>query len=89
MKMKKVGLAFGVGGIKSLGKKASGMVEFMNLAEDSYGDLLGDADSMLLLGVRFREASTSWDISAMRPLSIHETPDEFIAFPFVKGTFLF
>jgi len=74
VKMKKVGLAFGVGGIKSLGKKVSGMVEFMNLAEDSYGDLLGDADSMLLLGVRFREAST---------------PDEFIAFPFVKGTFLF
>ena len=83
---------FGLGGITTLSKRVSGIMEYYNLRDileiDFDDDDPLDLDnSALLLGIRFKGEKMSWDLGGIRPLVVDE--GDFLAVPFVKATFIF
>lgn len=90
------GFIFGLGGIMSLSKRVSGILEYYNFSdildidysEDDDDDELTDLnESVLLLGIRFKGEKVSWDLGGIRPLVVDG--EDLLAIPFLKGTFIF
>jgi hypothetical protein len=73
----------GFGLMNSLSKRASLITE-LHLGRDSD---FSDTEGLLLVGLRFKGKTLSWDLGGFRPVS--EDMGDLIALPFVKATILF
>lgn len=84
-------ILFGLGGIKSLSNRVSGLAELYYISSlDVYEEGFESSDSdeiMMGLGVRIKGSKMSWDFGAFRPLK-NDTGDIF-ALPLLKATVLF
>jgi len=85
---------YGLGGIKTLSKRVSGIGEFFYFPwtfdfDEDDPDIQDDQelDKVALIGIRFKGQKMSWDLGAIRPVGIDM--GDLIAFPFVKATFMF
>ena len=77
----KGGVVAALGGIADLGPRVAGIGElYLYLSKD-------EPLKAFNLGLRFKGKNISWDLGGMRPIGIDT--GGFIAFPFVKATFIF